>query len=78
VALAKQELGLREHDLHALGAIFVPFSAKTRMSGVNLHGREVRKGALDAIRALVRAQGGRCRAQSQRLPRSVPAAAAPP
>jgi K+-transporting ATPase ATPase B chain len=58
VVLAKQRHGLRERDLHALGAEFVPFSAKTRMSGVRLQDREVRKGAADAIDAWVRSQGG--------------------
>jgi K+-transporting ATPase ATPase B chain len=59
VVLAKEKYGLRERDIHALGATFVPFSAHTRMSGVNLDGREIRKGAADAIRALVEAKGGR-------------------
>ncbi|MGH8617716.1 MAG: potassium-transporting ATPase subunit KdpB [Burkholderiales bacterium] len=57
VVLAKQKFGLRERDLAALGATFVPFSAQTRMSGVNLPGREVRKGAADAIRSYVEARG---------------------
>jgi K+-transporting ATPase ATPase B chain len=58
VVLAKQRFGLRERDLNALGADFVPFSAQTRMSGVNLNGRQIRKGASDAIEAYVRANGG--------------------
>ncbi len=49
VVLAKQRFNLRERDLGALGATFVPFSAHTRMSGVNLGARQVRKGAPDAI-----------------------------
>jgi K+-transporting ATPase ATPase B chain len=49
VVLAKQRFNLRERDLRALGATFVPFSAHTRMSGVNLENRQVRKGAPDAI-----------------------------
>jgi K+-transporting ATPase ATPase B chain len=57
VILAKEKHGLRERDVTALGASFVPFSAQTRMSGVNLDGREVRKGAADAVLAFVRAQG---------------------
>ncbi|MBC7779094.1 MAG: potassium-transporting ATPase subunit KdpB [Proteobacteria bacterium] len=59
VVLAKQKYGLRERDLGGLGATFVPFSAQTRMSGVNVEGREVRKGATDAIRAYVESHGGR-------------------
>jgi len=49
VVLAKQRFNLRERDLRALGATFVPFSAHTRMSGVNIGDRQVRKGAPDAI-----------------------------
>jgi K+-transporting ATPase ATPase B chain len=58
VVLAKQRFNLRERDIHALRATFVPFSAQTRMSGVNLEGRQVRKGAADAIRRHVEAAGG--------------------
>jgi K+-transporting ATPase ATPase B chain len=49
VVLAKEKYGLRERDITQLGATFVPFTAQTRMSGVNLSGRLVRKGADDAI-----------------------------
>src|SRR6266404_2621088 len=49
VVLAKQRFRLRERDLGALSATFVPFSAHTRMSGVNIGERQVRKGAADAI-----------------------------
>ncbi|MER2557044.1 MAG: potassium-transporting ATPase subunit KdpB [Candidatus Competibacter denitrificans] len=58
VVLAKQQFNLRERDIHALGATFVHFSAQTRMSGVNLKDRQIRKGSADAIRAHVEAQGG--------------------
>ncbi len=58
VVLAKENYGLRERDLRALGATFVPFSAQTRMSGVNLNGRQIRKGAADAIEAYVKGLGG--------------------
>ncbi len=58
VVLAKQKFGLRERDIHALGATFIPFSARSRMSGVDLPGRKIRKGAADAIRAYVGAEGG--------------------
>jgi K+-transporting ATPase ATPase B chain len=58
VVLAKQKYSLRERDIHELGAHFLPFTATTRMSGVNLNGREVRKGAPDAIEAYVRRIGG--------------------
>jgi len=59
VVLAKQKFNLRERDIVALGATFVPFSAHTRMSGVNFQGREIRKGAADAIRAYVTSKGGK-------------------
>src|SRR5262249_14275409 len=58
VVLAKEQYGIRERDVEKLGATFVPFTAQTRMSGVNLDGRQVRKGATDAIEAHVRALGG--------------------
>jgi len=58
VILAKQKFNLRERDIHALGATFVHFSAHTRMSGVNLIDRQIRKGAADAIRQHVEALGG--------------------
>ncbi len=57
VVLAKQRFNLRERDLGTLGATFVPFSAHTRMSGVNLGDRQVRKGAPDAIIKHVEAFG---------------------
>ncbi|MBK7874909.1 MAG: potassium-transporting ATPase subunit KdpB [Planctomycetes bacterium] len=49
VVLAKERHGLRERALNELGATFIPFSAQTRMSGVDFDGREIRKGAADAI-----------------------------
>ncbi|HSD61788.1 MAG TPA: potassium-transporting ATPase subunit KdpB, partial [Burkholderiales bacterium] len=58
VVLAKQRYKLRERDIHALGAQFVHFSAQTRMSGVDLHTRQIRKGAADAIRQHVAGLGG--------------------
>jgi len=57
VVLAKQKFGFRERDVQSLGATFVHFSAQTRMSGVNLEGRQIRKGAADAIRDFVEEQG---------------------
>src|SRR5512143_2704050 len=58
VVLAKEKYGLRQREIHELHATFVPFTAQTRMSGVNLDGRQIRKGAADAIEAYVRNQGG--------------------
>lgn len=58
VVLAKQRFNLRERDIHSLNATFVPFSAQTRMSGVNVGERSIRKGAVDAIRRHVESNGG--------------------
>jgi potassium-transporting ATPase ATP-binding subunit len=58
VVLAKDKYGLRGRNVHELGATFVPFSAQTRLSGVNLDGRQIRKGAAEAIEAFVRQKGG--------------------
>jgi K+-transporting ATPase ATPase B chain len=57
VVLAKQRFQLRERDLGALGATFVAFSAHTRMSGVDIGTRQIRKGAADAIMKHVEATG---------------------
>lgn len=57
VILAKKRYQLRERDLNALSASFVPFSAHTRMSGVDLKDRTIRKGAFDAIEAVVTEAG---------------------
>ncbi|QNK31406.1 potassium-transporting ATPase subunit KdpB [Serratia sp. JUb9] len=58
VVLAKQRFNLRERDLQTLNATFVPFSAQTRMSGVNVQQRVIRKGAVDAIRRHVESNNG--------------------
>lgn len=59
VVLAKQKYGFRERDVNSLGATFIHFSAQTRMSGVNVDGRQIRKGAADSIRVHVEALGGK-------------------
>jgi K+-transporting ATPase ATPase B chain len=58
VVLAKEKYGLRARELANPGATFVPFSAQTRMSGLDHHGRMIRKGAADAIAKHVAASGG--------------------
>ena len=58
VVLAKEKYSIREREVEKIGATFVAFTAQTRMSGVNLNGRQVRKGAADAIEAHVRGLGG--------------------
>ncbi|HZN36636.1 MAG TPA: potassium-transporting ATPase subunit KdpB, partial [Pirellulaceae bacterium] len=59
VVLAKEKYGLRGRDVQQLHATFIPFTAQTRMSGVNLDGRRIRKGALDAVSAHVSQAGGK-------------------
>jgi K+-transporting ATPase ATPase B chain len=58
VVLAKEQYNIRERAIHEIHAEFVPFSAQTRMSGVNLNGQRIRKGAADSIEAYVCEQGG--------------------
>jgi len=58
VILAKNQYGLRERDIMDLKAEFIPFSAHTRMSGVKVEGREIWKGAVDAIENYLLSQGG--------------------
>jgi K+-transporting ATPase ATPase B chain len=55
VVLAKEKYGLRGREMAALHAAFVPFTAHTRMSGVDVDGRSIRKGAIDAVIAYVTA-----------------------
>ena len=57
VILAKEKYGLRGRELGMHEATFIPFTAQTRMSGVNLSGREIRKGAVDAIDRYVSQNG---------------------
>jgi potassium-transporting ATPase ATP-binding subunit len=57
VVLAKEKYGLRGRDLTALQAEFVPFSAQTRMSGVDYPGHSIRKGSVDAISRFLEEQG---------------------
>ncbi len=58
VVLAKVQFKLRERNIHDLGAHFIPFTAQTRMSGVDFDGRRIRKGAPDSIKAYIDQQGG--------------------
>jgi K+-transporting ATPase ATPase B chain len=59
VVLAKQRFNIRQRDMAVLHPVFLPFTAQTRMSGVDLTGREIRKGAADAVNTYVEAHGGR-------------------
>ena len=62
VVLAKEKYGIRGRDIHELGAKFIPFTAQSRMSGVEINGSWVRKGAVDAVLDYLKASAtGRCR-----------------
>jgi len=63
VVLAKEQYGLRARELSPHEATFIPFSATTRMSGVDLDGKKLRKGAADAVKNFVQEQGGRAPTQ---------------
>jgi K+-transporting ATPase ATPase B chain len=63
VVLAKEQYGLRGRELGPHEANFIPFSASTRMSGVDLDGKQYRKGAADAVKRWVEQRGGRTPAQ---------------
>ncbi len=58
VVLAKDKYSLRARDMQSIKAAFIPFTAQTRMSGVNLQNREIRKGAADAVEKYVQKMGG--------------------
>jgi K+-transporting ATPase ATPase B chain len=66
VVLAKERFDIRERELGS-ERVFVPFSAQTRMSGLDVDGRQIRKGAADAVRRWVTEQGGAPSADLDRL-----------
>ena len=78
VVLAKQRFNLRERDLNSLGASFIPFSAQTRMSGVNVQDRLIRKGAVDAVKRHIEANSGRFPAEVNALVEEVARAGGTP
>ncbi len=71
VVLAKENYGLRGRDMAPFNAVFAPFTAQTRMSGVDFDGRSIRKGAVDAILAHVRAVTLEARPASEALVREI-------
>lgn len=73
VVLAKEKYGLRGRELSKLNATFIEFSAKTRMSGIDFSGTEIRKGAADAVKAYVLGKGGEYPAECQEAVRRVAA-----
>ena len=58
VVLAKEKYGLRGREIASHEAEFIPFTAQTRMSGVNIDGRQVRKGATESVRKYIEDRGG--------------------
>ncbi len=65
VVLAKEKYGIRGRDMGGLNATFVPFTAQSRISGVDLDGSSIRKGAVDSILAYVGANVGRGRPRAR-------------
>jgi potassium-transporting ATPase ATP-binding subunit len=77
VVLAKERFGLRQRELGD-GHEFVPFSAQTRMSGLDFDGRQIRKGAVDAVRTWVAEQGGQASAELDRVAERIARSGATP
>ena len=77
VVLAKERFGLREREL-GNGHAFVPFSAQTRMSGLDFDGRQIRKGAVEAVRRWVTEQGGQASAELDRVAERIARSGATP
>jgi len=71
VVLAKEKYGLRGRELSSYGASFIPFSAVTRMSGVDLDGREIRKGAFEAIVSYCSVNGFRVPSEVEETAKSI-------
>ena len=71
VVLAKEQFGIRGRSLQDKGMEFIPFTAATRMSGVNYDGNEIRKGAADAIAAYVTHAGGSYSDECDRAVKSI-------
>jgi potassium-transporting ATPase ATP-binding subunit len=73
VILAKNRFGLRGEQIASLGAVFIPFTAKTRMSGVDIGANHIRKGSAEAIETFVKSAGGsfpeECRESIDRIAR---------
>ncbi len=78
MVLAKERHGLRERNVSELNAHFVAFTAQTQMSGVDLDGREIRKGAADAIAGFVARHGGELGREVRELVRSIAETGATP
>ena len=74
VVLAKERFNIRERELEGSGMVSIPFTAATRMSGVDFEGHEIRKGAADAVKDYVESHGGEysaeCQSQVEAISRS--------
>jgi potassium-transporting ATPase ATP-binding subunit len=71
VVLAKEKYGIRGRGVEAMGAIFVPFAAQSRMSGVDMKGRQIRKGASEAIARFVESKSGKFPAEVRAVVKEV-------
>jgi len=78
VVLAKEKFGIRGRELAKLNANFVPFTAKTRMSGIDYQGTEIRKGAADAVKTFVLEKGGTYPDECEKIVRRVAGAGGTP
>jgi potassium-transporting ATPase ATP-binding subunit len=71
VVLAKEKYGLRAREMAELHAVFIPFTAQTRMSGVDIDGRTIRKGAVDSVLTYVQSSGACGRPESEAVVREI-------
>jgi K+-transporting ATPase ATPase B chain len=71
VILAKEKFGIRGRDLSAMKATFVAFTAKTRMSGIDYLGNEIRKGAAEAVKTFVLDKGGKYPEECEKIVKRV-------
>ena len=78
VVLAKEKFQIRAREVRELGATFVPFTAQTRMSGVDLDGKRIRKGAADALERFVVSEGGAMSPDIKRIVEDVAKSGATP
>jgi K+-transporting ATPase ATPase B chain len=73
VVLAKEKYGLRGREMAELNAVFIPFTAQTRMSGVDMEGRSIRKGAVDSVLAYVQGSTASTRPEADAVVREIKA-----
>lgn len=78
VVLAKEKFGIRGRDLSKLQATFIEFTAKTRMSGIDYQGNEIRKGAAEAVKDYVTGKGGKYTEESVKIVKEVAGAGGTP